>query len=39
VALTDRLDASSGIDHTLTLWRHETLAATLRFLDVAVPPA
>jgi DNA-binding PadR family transcriptional regulator len=32
-ALQDRLDAATGFDRTLILWRSETMAATLRFLD------
>jgi DNA-binding PadR family transcriptional regulator len=32
-ALHDRLDAATGFDRTLVLWRCETMAATLRFLD------
>jgi DNA-binding PadR family transcriptional regulator len=32
-ALQDRLDAASGFDRTLILWRCEMMAATLRFLD------
>ncbi len=32
-ALHDRLDAATGFDKTLVLWRCETMAATLRFLD------
>lgn len=32
-ALHDRLDAAAGFDRTLVLWRCETMAATLRFLD------
>jgi PadR family transcriptional regulator AphA len=32
-ALQDRLDAATGFDRTLMLWRSETMAATLRFLD------
>jgi DNA-binding PadR family transcriptional regulator len=32
-ALQDRLDAATGFDRTLVLWRCETMAATLRFLD------
>jgi PadR family transcriptional regulator AphA len=32
-ALQDRLDAATGFDRTLILWRYETLSATLRFLD------
>jgi DNA-binding PadR family transcriptional regulator len=36
-ALTDRLDQATGFDRTLALWRHETITATLRFLDALVP--
>jgi hypothetical protein len=32
-ALQDRLSAAAGFDRTLALWRCETVAATLRFLD------
>jgi DNA-binding PadR family transcriptional regulator len=32
-ALQDRLDEATGFDRTLVLWRCETMAATLRFLD------
>ena len=32
-ALADRLHAATGFDRTVALWRHETIAATLRFLD------
>ena len=32
-ALADRLDAATGFDRTVALWRHETITATLRFLD------
>jgi DNA-binding PadR family transcriptional regulator len=32
-ALEDKLANASGFDHTLLLWRYETLCATLRFLD------
>ena len=32
-ALEDRLRATSGFEHTLVLWRHEAMAATLRFLE------
>ena len=32
-ALQNRLDAATGFDRTLVLWRCETMAATLRFLD------
>ena len=36
-ALRDRLDAASGFERTLALWRYETVCATLRFLDAAMP--
>jgi DNA-binding PadR family transcriptional regulator len=32
-ALDDRLRATTGFEHTLVLWRHEAMTATLRFLD------
>ena len=32
-ALDDRLRASTGFEHTLVLWRHEAMAATVRFLE------
>jgi DNA-binding PadR family transcriptional regulator len=32
-ALDDRLRASTGFEHTLVLWRHEAMAATMRFLE------
>jgi DNA-binding PadR family transcriptional regulator len=32
-ALQERLDAATGFDRTLILWRSETMTATLRFLD------
>jgi DNA-binding PadR family transcriptional regulator len=32
-ALAGRLDAAAGFDRTVALWRHETITATLRFLD------
>jgi DNA-binding PadR family transcriptional regulator len=31
-ALDDRLRATTGFEHTLVLWRHEAMTATLRFL-------
>jgi hypothetical protein len=31
-ALDDRLPATTGFEHTLVLWRHEAMTATLRFL-------
>jgi DNA-binding PadR family transcriptional regulator len=33
-ALEDRLRVTTGFEHTLALWRHEAMAATLRFLEV-----
>ena len=32
-ALDDRLRATSGFEHTLVLWRHEAMTATMRFLE------
>ena len=32
-ALDDRLRATTGFEHTLVLWRHEAMAATVRFLE------
>ena len=32
-ALDERLQASSGFDYTLALWRHEAMSATVRFLE------
>ncbi len=32
-ALDDRLRASTGFEHTLVLWRHEAMTATMRFLE------
>ena len=32
-ALDDRLHATTGFEHTLVLWRHEAMTATLRFLE------
>ena len=32
-ALHDRLGEAGGFDHTLALWRYETISATVRFLD------
>jgi DNA-binding PadR family transcriptional regulator len=32
-ALADRLQMATGFDRTVALWRHETITATLRFLD------
>lgn len=40
-ALTAEVYAATGFDHTLALWRHESVSATLRFLDdlLATMPA
>ena len=32
-ALDDRLHDTTGFEHTLVLWRHEAMTATLRFLE------
>jgi DNA-binding PadR family transcriptional regulator len=32
-ALDDRLRATTGFEHTLVLWRHEAMTATMRFLE------
>lgn len=34
-ALADRVHAAAGMEHTLALWRHETMSATMQFLDQA----
>jgi hypothetical protein len=31
-ALDDRLRTATGFDHTLVLWRHEAMTATVQFL-------
>ena len=36
-ALGERVQATSGFDHTLALWRHEAITATLRFLAELTP--
>ena len=36
-ALGDRLAEATGFERTLALWRYETVHATLRFLDAAIP--
>lgn len=39
-ALAAEMYGATGLDHTLVLWRHESVSATLRFLDgllAAVP--
>jgi DNA-binding PadR family transcriptional regulator len=38
-ALQERLAQATGFDRTVTLWRSETVAATLRFLDALLEPA
>jgi hypothetical protein len=30
-----RLRETTGFDHILALWRHESISATLRFLEAA----
>jgi DNA-binding PadR family transcriptional regulator len=35
-ALQDQIATTAGFDRTLLLWRHETTAATLRFLDALI---
>jgi PadR family transcriptional regulator AphA len=32
-ALGERCRAATGFEHTLVLWRHEAMTATLRFLE------
>jgi hypothetical protein len=32
-ALDDRLRDTTGFEHTLVLWRHEAMTATVRFLE------
>ena len=38
-ALEERLAASTGFGYTLTLWRHEALSATIRFLETLTAQA
>jgi PadR family transcriptional regulator AphA len=33
--LADRVQETTGMEHTLALWRHETMTATMQFLDRA----
>jgi len=35
-ALDERLRATTGFERTLALWRHEALAATMRFLEALI---
>jgi PadR family transcriptional regulator AphA len=37
-ALDERLRATTGFEHTLVLWRHEAMTATLRFLETLTAP-
>jgi DNA-binding PadR family transcriptional regulator len=32
-ALAEQVSATTGIEHTLALWRHEAISATMQFLD------
>jgi PadR family transcriptional regulator AphA len=32
-ALADRVHATTGVEHTLALWRHKAMSATMQFLD------
>jgi len=32
-ALADPVRATTGTEHTLALWRHKTISATMQFLD------
>ena len=34
-ALADRVNETTGMEHTLALWRHEIMSGTLEFLDQA----
>jgi DNA-binding PadR family transcriptional regulator len=38
-ALEDRLRTTTGFEHTLVLWRHEAMTATLRFLEALSGPS
>jgi PadR family transcriptional regulator AphA len=35
-ALDNRLRVATGFEHTLVLWRHEAITATLRFLETLI---
>jgi PadR family transcriptional regulator AphA len=37
--LADRVQAASGMEHALALWRHETMSATMQLLDEAAGQA
>jgi len=32
-ALADRVHTTTGTDHTLALWRHQAMSATIQFLN------
>jgi DNA-binding PadR family transcriptional regulator len=38
-ALDDRLRSAEGFEHTLALWRHEAMSATIRFLAAVASQA
>jgi DNA-binding PadR family transcriptional regulator len=38
-ALADQVDATTGIEHALALWRHSAMSATMQFLDEAAREA
>ena len=38
-ALDERLRATTGFEHTLVLWRHEAMTATVRFLETLTAPS
>jgi hypothetical protein len=38
-ALADQVDATTGIEHALALWRHRAMSATMQFLDEAAREA
>jgi len=38
-ALASRVEATTGFDHTLALWRHQAMSATMQFLDEAAQQA
>src|SRR5262249_126261 len=38
-ALASQVEATTGIEHTLALWRHQAISATMQFLDEATQQA
>ena len=38
-ALASRVEASTGFEHTVALWRHQAMSATMQFLDDAIQQA